>query len=317
MRTLAILAVLSLVVLAPNASTRCALEAPPARRSELVLGRLAWQPGDVIESTRRLANDLELSCLVGGKLQQRFVRSDESESRTRTRIAAVRDGRIERVGVRYDLLVDRSMQPEDAQSGAAGTEPSELDALSERRDDLSGRAVDVALAADGADVRNEDGSTLERGLAQAARSRELSRANDLDTGARALERWLSGRRFEAGTAVSVPELVSLELLRGETLHQASALVVALVDSLPSDPAGSARLRLAWHLAWTADEPGQELSVDLAGHVLVERSTARVLRFDASGPVDVAGAAQAGESFVEYAGRGRMELSETRVFAREP
>ncbi|MBK7875800.1 MAG: hypothetical protein IPJ77_08620 [Planctomycetes bacterium] len=320
MQPLALFVLVSFAASASDASLRAPIaeRARPfdARAAPLVLGPLAWRAGDVIESSRRLANDLEVTCLVDGKLQQRFVRSEESEARVRTRLAAVTDGRIERVGVRYELLVERSMQPEELGSDGTSAGRAELDALVEARDALEGRAVELALEHGGSHARNEDGTALERGLAEAVRSKELSRAGDLDTGVRALERWLSARRFEPGALVRVPEFVSLELLRGETLHQASTLELALVPSQPGDAEGSARLRLAWHLAWTADEPGQELSADLAGHVLVERATARVLYLSASGDVAVAGAAQAGDALVEYAGRGRLQLVETRAFARE-
>lgn len=316
MRPSSALLVLTLALAVPP--VRSAATAPAVRdESSATFGALAWRAGDVIESARRLSNDLEVTCLVGGKLTQRFVRSEESEARTRTRVGAVRDGRIERVGVRYDVLVERTMVPAESKPGVEDPAAIAPDALEETPGALAGHAVELALDPSGPVARREDGAPLDRGTTQTVFDRELSRAQDLDTGLRALDRWLSGRRLEVGVPVAVPDLVSLELLRGETPYQASVLVLALVAPQAGDPSNAARLRLAWHLAWTADEPGQELAADLAGHVLVDRASARVLRFDASGPVDVAGAAQAGETLVEYAGRGRMQLTETREFAREP
>src|SRR5690349_8258143 len=189
----------------------------PSATSSVVLGPLAWRAGDVIESTRRFSTDVELSALANGSLKQRTTRAREIEEAKRVLVLAANGGDVERASFRWSELVEHVFVPESADVA---------DATNDVHDVLEGRAIEVALADGAAVVRTENGSNAPASVSVAARARELSTRKDLASGARALEKWLSGRRFERGVVVAVPEDVSRELVRADEPCDESSMTLA-------------------------------------------------------------------------------------------
>lgn len=271
--------------------------------AQVQLGALAWQVGEQITSERRWISDLETSWTRGDKLVQRFTHSRETLAEVDTRVDAVESGRLRGATIHFRTLLERAFEPEEN-----AEKP-----LRETHAALESQIVQIALTPEGPRATSAGGGKLAPSVARAVLAQSLSNARDLDTGARALESWLSGKSFRAGVSCALPSALAFDLLQPEEGYDAATFALTF-EALDGD---YARFAVSAQLSNKPVEGSQETEAVLTGTLRVEVRTARVVALDLAGTVVVAGAAAGGDVLTEISGKGHLEFHQRCSVTRAP